>query len=127
MITHESVQVWLDQYVAAWKALDADQIRALFGENARYCYTPFEESLALVGREEIVRAWLEDFDDAPGTYDAKYYPVVIEGNVAVTNGRTHYAAIGAIAEAVFDNIFILTFDDDGRCVDFREWYMMPRR
>ncbi len=125
MITHESVQAWLDDYVAAWKSLDPDQIRALFTEDVQYTYTPFDEPL--MGREEVVRAWLEDFDDPPGSYDASYHPVAIEGHVAVTNGRTHYfAADGRTLEAVFDNIFILTFDEMGRCAIFREWYVIPR-
>ncbi len=124
MITHESVQTWLDRYVAAWKSLDPDQIRALFTEDVEYSYTPFDEPL--VGREEIVRAWLEDFDDPSGSYDAKYYPIAIEGNVAVTNGRTrYYEPDGRTLEAVFDNIFVLTFDEVGQCVIFREWYVTP--
>lgn len=125
MMTHESVQAWLDNYVAAWKSLDPDQIRALFSEDVQYTYTPFDEPL--LGRDEIVRAWLEDFDDPHGTYEAKYYPVVLEGNVAVTNGRTQYfEADGRTLEAVFDNIFVLTFDETGRCAIFREWYVMQR-
>lgn len=124
MITHESVQAWLDDYVAAWKSLDPDQIRALFTDDVQYTYTPFDEPL--MGREEVVRAWLEDFDDPPGSYDASYHPVAIEGHVAVTNGRTQYfAADGRTVEAVFDNIFVLTFDEVGRCAIFREWYVTP--
>ncbi len=125
MITHESVQAWLDDYVAAWKSLDPDQIRALFTEDVQYTYTPFDEPL--MGREEVVLAWLEDFDDPPGSYDASYHPVAIEGHVAVTNGRTRYfAADGRTVAAVFDNIFVLTFDEVGRCAIFREWYVTPR-
>src|SRR5512145_1332027 len=101
MITYESVQAWLDHYVAAWKSLDPEKIGALFTEDAEYSYTPFDEPL--VGREEIVRGWLEDFDDPPDSYDAKYYPIAIEGNVAVTNGRTQYFE-GRTLAAVFDNI-----------------------
>jgi hypothetical protein len=94
---------------------------ALFTEDAEYFYTPFHEPL--VGRDAIVASWLEN-RDAAGTYDAQYHPLVIEGDTAVTNGRsTYYDADGKTVVRVFDNIFVLNFDDKGRCTRFREWYM----
>jgi hypothetical protein len=45
----------------------------------------------------------------------------------VANGRSHYfEADGKTLDKVFDNIFVLRFDDQGQCVEFREWYMQPR-
>ena len=43
---------WLERYVAAWKSGDRDEIRDLFGEDARYRYHLSDEPLA--GREAIV-------------------------------------------------------------------------
>jgi hypothetical protein len=28
---------------------------------------------------------------------------------------------------VFHNVFVLNFDDDGRCREYREWYMLQPR
>ncbi len=121
MLDRATVSAWLDAYVQAWKTYDRNAIGALFSEDAVYYYTPY--SKALHGREAIVHAWLQERDE-PGTYDAHYEPVVIEGDRAVTNGRSHYFEQGSDKlKAEWDNVFILRFDEQGRCKEYREWYM----
>lgn len=124
MLTRPHVAMWLDAYVSAWKSYDPEEIAALFTEDAEYLYSPYHE--ALMGRDAIVQNWLED-RDTPGTYDAQYMPLVIEGNTAVANGRsTYYQADGKTFAREFDNIFLLSFDDAGRCMRFCEWFMQKR-
>ena len=121
MIDHASVAAWLDKYVQAWKSYDPAQIGALFSAEARYYYGPFEEPI--VGREAIVASWRED-RDAEGSYDAHYAPVTVEGMTAVSNGRSLYYTAGSqTVERQFDNIFLLRFNDQGECIEFREWFM----
>ncbi len=120
-----NVGQWLQNYVAAWKSYDPDAIRALFSENATYRYNPYDEPLQ--GREAIVASWLEN-QDPPNTYTAEYKPIAVEGNVAVSNGRSlYYAADGKTLIRQYDNIFVLRFDDQSRCVDFCEWFLQPRK
>ncbi len=120
MLDTTKVTDWLDAYVHAWKTYDPRAIGDLFAEDAAYSYTPYDEPIH--GREAIVAAWLRD-RDAPGTYDAHYEPIVIEGNLAVVNGRSRYTEEdGVTPRTDFDNIFVLRFDD-GRCTEYREWYM----
>ncbi len=121
MIDRASVAVWLNQYVNAWKSSDAAEIGALFSEDAQYYYGPFDEPL--VGRAAIVASWLED-PDQPGQFDAHYEPLAVEGLMAVANGRSQYFAPGSkVVGAEYDNIFVLRFDDEGQCVEFREWFV----
>ena len=116
-----SVQAWLDAYVQAWLTYDPVAIGALFADDAVYYYDPYSEPLR--GRAAIVASWLEN-RDAPGTYSAHYAPILISGDTAVTNGRSAYTqADGVTPKAEFDNVFVLRFDGDGRCVEYREWYM----
>ena len=98
-------QAWLNRYVAAWKSYDRDEIRALFSggggppaqpfgralfsDDAVYRYSPDPDGGALQGRDAIADDWLSE-KDAPGTYDAKYEPVAIEGNRFVAAGTTKY-------------------------------------
>lgn len=124
-MNRESVQAWLNKYVEAWRTYDESKIRDLFAEDALYFYSPFDEENPSRGREAIVSSWLEEPDD-PGSWEAHYEPVAVEGNVAVTHGRTRYPARDGRKERQFDNIFVLHFDDAGRCVRFTEWYMQPR-
>jgi hypothetical protein len=116
-----AVSAWLDAYVAAWKSYDPAAIGDLFTADAAYAYSPFDEPIR--GREAIVASWL-DQPDAPGTYDARYEPVAIEGGLAIATGRSRYVeADGTTPRDEFDNVFLLRFAADGRCAEYREWYM----
>jgi hypothetical protein len=124
MIDQQSVSKWLQDYVSAWKSYDPEAIRALFSENATYRYNPYDEPVS--GREAIVANWLE-YRDAPNTYSAEYQPIAVDGNTAVSNGRSlYYEADGQTLKRQYDNIFVLRFDEDDRCADFCEWFMQPR-
>ena len=121
MVDRDRVAAWLDAYVQAWKSYEPAAIEDLFSEDAAYWYGPFGEPER--GRETIVASWLKDLD-APGTYDAHYEPIAIEGDVAVANGRSRYfAGDGSTLATEYDNVFVLRFDGDGRCTEFREWFM----
>ena len=124
-MNRESLQVWLDKYVEAWRTYQPVQIEELFSEDALYYYSPFDENNPLRGREAIVADWLAEPNPA-GSWEAHYVPVAVEGNVGVAQGRTRYFNADGAIEREFDNIFVLHFDDAGRCVRFTEWYMQPR-
>lgn len=120
MLDTATVTAWLDAYVHAWKTYDRRDIGALFSEQATYAYDPFNKPVR--GRAAIVEMWLENRDE-PGTYDGHYEPILIEDNRAVTNGRSLYYKEDGTISSEWDNIFILRFDDEGRCAEYREWYM----
>ena len=121
-MTRESMQAWLDRYVEAWRTYDAQKIGGLFSEDAVYFYSPFDAHPPVRGRDAIVSKWLEERDD-PSLWKAHYEPIAVEGNVGVANGRTRYLRRDGAVEREYDNIFVLHFDDAGRCDRFREWYM----
>lgn len=125
MIDHQHVTQWLEAYVAAWKSYDPQAIAALFSADAVYRYNPYDEGVH--GRDAIVASWLEG-RDAPNTYAADYRPLALDGSTAVAHGRSYYyEADGKTLKRQFDNIFVLRFDDQGRCADFCEWFMQPRK
>ena len=119
-MTHEQVAQWLAAYSKAWVSYDPQAIGELFSADATYYYNPYDEPVR--GREAIVANWLEDRDPA-GRYKGEYQPVVVEGNRAATRGESRYfAEDGKTLEREYHNLFLLTFDDEGRCSEFREWY-----
>ena len=116
----QGVAAWLDGYTQAWGSYDPEKIGALFSEDAVYSYNPFDEPVR--GREAIVASWLEDRDD-PGTYEGGYRPVLVAGDQAVARGYSRYLDTNGTVADEYDNLFLLRFDADGRCQEFREWYM----
>jgi hypothetical protein len=112
---HASFQSWLNRYIDAWRTTDPVAIGELFSPDARYFYGPYRDPV--VGREAIVADWAGE-PDAPGSWEAEYRPWAIDGEVAVAIGESRDAD-----GRTFSNIFVCRFDDDGRCTEFREWFM----
>ena len=124
-MNRESLQVWLDKYVEAWRTYTPEKIGDLFSEDALYYYSPFDEQNHLSGREAIVTDWLKA-PDAVGSWEAHYAPLAVEGNVGVAQGRTRYFKPDGSIERQFANLFVMHFDETGRCSQFTEWFMQPR-
>jgi len=131
-VDHSGVQGWLDRYVDAWLTYDPEAIGDLFSEDVEYRYHPYDEPV--VGREAVVASWLGETSedgassrDAPGTYEASYAPVAVDGDVAVATGTSSYRdEPGGPFTKVFHNCYVMRFDADGRCREFTEWYMQRR-
>jgi ketosteroid isomerase-like protein len=126
-----SVQGWLDRYVAAWKSYDRAEIESLFASEATYRYHPYDVEDEIVrGRDAIVSDWVEpdgaaSTRDAAGTYDARYEPYAVDGDRAVAIGWSKYWTdeSRSTLEKTYDNVFLLRFDHDGRCLEFTEYFM----
>jgi ketosteroid isomerase-like protein len=116
VVTHETVQRWLDRYVDAWRSYDADAIGELFSADASHAYHPYDDP-PLQGRDAIVAGWRGDQDE-PGSWEARYEVSLIDGDRAIATGETRYAN-----GRTFSNLFELRFDDAGRCASFVEWYI----
>ena len=126
---HAGAQAWLDRYVAAWLSYDREAIGALFAEDIRYRYHPYDDPI--IGKAEVVASWLGESStdgassrDAPGTYAARYAPVAVDGDAVVATGTSSYTERpgGAIVR-VYSNCFVMCFDAGGRCREFTEYYM----
>jgi hypothetical protein len=125
----ETAQQWLDDYIAAWISYDRAAIGALFGDDIAYRYHPHDEPIK--GRAAVVASWLGEGQsgdgssdvDAPGTFEAHYRPVAVEGNVVVAQGVSSYRDTpdGPIVR-IYDNCFVMRFDDAARCEEFTEFY-----
>lgn len=60
--------------------------------------------------------------DDPGTWEASYRPLAVEGQRAVAEGTTSYTN-----GDFFWNIWTLRFDEENRCSEFVEWFMVRPR
>lgn len=112
----EPVVAWIDHYVDAWRSNDAIRIGALFTEDATYAYHPWDDPLR--GRDAIVEDWLKE-PDQPGSWEAHYRPLSVDGDRAIVTGETRY-----VDGETYSNLFVVDFDGNGRCRAFTEWYML---
>jgi hypothetical protein len=125
---HATFQRWLDDYIEAWKTYDAAAIGALFSEDARYRYHPWDEGDdVLEGRAAIVASWLGDQDE-PGSWTAEYHPWAIDGDRAVATGVSlYFVGDGTTVEKEFHNVFLCRFDDTNLCREFTELFLLRKR
>ena len=126
---HVTARDWLDRYVQAWISSDPDDISGLFSEDVAYRYHPYDEPI--VGRDTVVASWLGEVTsgeastpDLPGTYEATYSPVAVDGDTVVATGTSRYRERpdGPVVRT-YENCFIMRFDTDGRCREFTEYYV----
>ena len=109
--------------------LRSSRNRSPIQRGRRYRYHPYDEPD--VGREAVVAGWLGEgeSDDAstrddPGTYEAEYSPVAIDGDTVVATGTSRYRDVpdGPVVRT-YDNCFVMRFDGEGRCREFTEYYI----
>jgi ketosteroid isomerase-like protein len=122
-ISERAVVEWLARYVDVWKSGDESRVAELFSDDAVYYANPFAAPLR--GIAEIAEFWAIS-GDAPDAFEARYEPLTINGDLAIATGFSRYFdASRSETESEYGNIFVLRFAPDGRCGEYREWYM-PR-
>jgi hypothetical protein len=119
-LTRDAFAAWLDAYVAAWRSNDASDIGRLFSEDVTYSYRAGTE--VVKGRDAVVADWLKDPDD-PSSWDARYEPLAIDGEVHVALGFSRYLQPDGSLRDEYSNIFVCRFDEAGQCSEFSEWWM----
>jgi uncharacterized protein (TIGR02246 family) len=112
----EALERWMDAYVAAWDSNDPNQVAALFAPDA--VYDPQTADGPWHGANEIVEGWI-GIDDTPGNWEFEWRPLVETDDLAVITGHTRYID----PPASYRNLFVIRFDEEGRCVDFTEWWI----
>jgi ketosteroid isomerase-like protein len=131
-VDHATAQSWLDRYRHAWLTYDAGLIGDLFTDDVAYRYHPYDEPVR--GRSAVVASWLGASSDEsasdrnePGTYDATYVAVAVDGDTVVATGTSSYRdEAGGPVVHVFHNCFVMRFGPDRRCREFTEYYMEQR-
>jgi ketosteroid isomerase-like protein len=119
-----TVSDWLAGYIEVWKAGDHQGIARLFTADAQYHPDPF--TTPRCGHKEIAEYWKETGDD-PDAFEAAYKPLIVAGDIAVTHGFSRYfTADRSRVDKEYANVFVLRFASDGRCSEYREWYMLRK-
>ena len=112
----------------AWETYDPVAIGDLFSEAAEYRFYPWAEGDEVVrGRRAIVDSWLKD-QDKPGTYTGSYRPLLVHGDTAIAVGVSRYYTDDSrrTLEREYQNLWIIEFDDAGKCRSYTEWYMRSK-
>lgn len=108
------IKNWIELYKKAWEERDPEGVVSIFSPDAVYWETPF---LNHNGRDAIYRYW----QDVPcQTQDITFAYKILNAE----EGLAHWTAEFTKNDQkhFLDGIFILSFDDQGRCSLLREWW-----
>ncbi len=114
-----SAGAWLADYEQAWEKRDADAAAALFAEGAHYYETPYAEPFT--GPDGVRAYWQKvTADQREVDFTWEIISEAPEATVAHWTARFDLASQDITVE--LDGVFVLRFDDQGRCTELREWW-----
>jgi ketosteroid isomerase-like protein len=115
---------WLDRYERAWRSNDPADIVDLFSADAVYRWRPWDSPAdGADGRDEIVRAWLQE-PDAPDSWTLESEPLAVNGDLGIARAVVRYRVGPSRPKPItYHNIWLIRLGSDGRCSDFTEHFM----
>ena len=126
-LTREDVFAWVAAHDEAWRSNDPDAIGRLFTEDGIYHLGPWEGPWRgytgpIIGREAIADAWASAFDPDE-RFEADAEIVAIEDRRGVVRRTISYAGTGREPAVRYGSLWVLDFDDEGRCREYQEWFV----
>lgn len=113
---------FLAGYLDAWETNEVDSIQALFAPDATYRGSARSVS-PVVGVDAIVAHWLEERDE-PDTWSYEGEVELETSGAAVIRGVTTYTE--GPKTSVYDNVWLVRFDDAGRATEFQDWWFQRK-
>jgi hypothetical protein len=112
-----ALESWLDRYGRAWEAKDTTAFVGLFAAEASYHWTPYREPQR--GRAELATA----FEAAIARQRSIVFTHTIwSSSPAVCHWHCEFLRVPGDHRVKLDGVFHMTFDGDGLCTEFREWW-----
>lgn len=116
---HNSFDQWLGRYGAAWENRDPEAATKLFTPDALYYWTPFGEPKK--GREEIALAWGEATSRQEDVH-FKFEVLAVRDNQGIARWWSSFRRIKTKRRVNIEGIFLVSFNENNLCREFREWW-----
>jgi SnoaL-like domain len=115
-----AVQRWVEGYERAWRTAGTDELDVLFAPDATYRVSPWAP--VVEGLAAIRVLWDEGRDGADEAFTMTSDVVAVDGTTAVVRVAVDY---GDPEASRWRDLWVLRFDDEGRCAAFEEWPFEP--
>lgn len=116
---YEHFTAWMSEYGRASRENDPQASAELFSQDAKYYETPFDEPM--VGREVVYQYWNQDAQNLKDK-ESSYEILSITDNLGIARWQSKFTVIETGKHIVLDCIFLVEFDADRKCSQFREWW-----
>jgi hypothetical protein len=115
-VDRNTVREWVDGYERAWRTEGTDLLDHLFSAEVRYVPSPW--AAAVQGLDDLRRFWEANRDRPDEAFVMVHEVVAVEGSTAVVRVAVDYHGADTTH---WRDLWVLKFDDDGRCAAFEEW------
>ncbi|MBQ3182201.1 MAG: nuclear transport factor 2 family protein [Clostridia bacterium] len=111
---------WINTFVKAWKKKDFTEIKKIFADTNEYYEVPL--GVATCGIENILKLW----EDIVYQEDIilKVDPIICDDNIAILHWYFKYKDSRDKQLYEMDGIYYLQFNDNHKCVFFKQWWVM---
>ncbi len=118
-LTVADLTTWLEAYGDAWESRDPDKAVDLFAENSSYQVTPYEQ--AHMGRDGVRNYWAGVTENQRNVrFESQVLSV--SGDSGIAHWSAHFSVEPDGTRIGLDGIFVLEFDQNGKCRRLREWW-----
>ena len=114
------VERWAEGYERAWRTDGTDGLAELFAADASYLVSPWARPIE--GRAAITELWEAERDGPDEDFTMGSDVVAVDGDTAVVRVAVQY---GEPVVSRWRDLWVLRFDNDGRCTAFEEWPFAP--
>jgi hypothetical protein len=109
---------WVDRYERAWRSAGTDALASLFNAEIRYWASPWDEPVR--GLAALGTFWDAERDGPDESFEMTSELVAVDGDTGVVRVEVNYGD-----GTRWRDLWIVRFDDDGRCEHFEEWPIAP--
>ncbi len=119
-ITRAGVTTWLEGYERAWRSTGTAALRELFSQDATYQLSPYDQPV--LGLDAIATMWERERAGPDEQFTLSCEIVAVEADIAVVYAQVLYAGP---PPRPYRDLWVLRFDQAGRCGAFQEWPFWP--
>jgi hypothetical protein len=119
-VTRDDAMQWVAAYERAWRAPGTDALSELFGPDATYRVSPWKPALA--GLDSIRGFWDANRQGPDEAFSMRSELVAVDDDTAVVRVSVEYHRPTG---RPWRDLWIIRFDDEGRCSEFEEWPFSP--
>ncbi len=120
---HYSFKDWLDLYDKAWTERDAELIRDLFAQDAKYFEKPF--SAPLEGIDSIIQYW-QGVAQTQKDISFKYKILAVTKELGIAHFEASFLRSQTKTKVKLDGIFLVKLDSQNKCTSFAEWWQSQK-
>lgn len=119
-MTSSDFEEWLDKYGQAWECGDAEGAIRLFTDDANYYETPFDNPM--IGHEDIRKYWSEGAGHSQKDVQFSSQVLAVGEDFGIARWQAKFVRVPSGNQVSLDGVLLASFDEQGKCKVFREWW-----